>query len=137
MDIRNCSNCGKIYAYDGFNTCTQCRKDEEKAFKRVKDYLYKNPGAAISEVSEETDVESKKIIEFLRQGRLEIKDENNIILGCERCEAPIRTGRFCERCMIEMQKEFKMSIGGGKEPKDIASGDFKERIRITERYRKR
>ncbi|NLJ78921.1 MAG: MerR family transcriptional regulator [Tissierellia bacterium] len=137
MDIRNCSNCGKIYNYDGFNICIQCRRDEEKLFQKVKEYLRENPGAAIPEISEETEVESSKIIEFLRQGRLEVKDANNLILECERCEAPIRTGRFCDKCMVEMDREFKGSIGGGRDPRDLGSGDFKRKLRAGERYRKR
>lgn len=137
MDIRNCSNCGKIYAYDGFNICRQCRRDEEKEFQRVKKYLQENPGAAIPEISEETGVESSKIIEFLRQGRLEVKDESNLLLECERCGVPIRTGRFCDKCTVEMKRQFKSSIGGGRDPKDLGSGDFKRKLRAGERYRKK
>lgn len=137
MNIKNCSNCGKIYSYDGFNTCKQCRKDQEEAFQRVKDYIYKHPGADISEVSEATEVESKEIIEFLKQGRLEIKDENNMILDCERCGIGIRTGRFCNKCIAEMENEFKDSIGGKKESPVKADGEFKQRIRVGDRRKKR
>lgn len=137
MNIKNCSNCGNIYIYDGFNICLKCRKAEEEDFQRVKDYIYKNPRADISKVSEETKVESKKIIEFLKQGRLEIKDEDNVILACERCEKPIKTGRFCKKCTVEMQKAFKMSLAGGEESKDLQDSSFKEKIRITERRKRR
>ena len=137
MDIRNCTRCGKIYAYDGFNICMQCRREDEEDFKRVKEYIDENPGANISEVSEKTKIDSKKIIEFLKQGRLEIEDENNTLLQCERCGASIKTGRFCDKCTAEMQKEFKQAIGGGNDSKGINNGRAKERIRITDKYRKR
>lgn len=137
MNVRNCSRCGKIYAYDGFNICIQCRREDEEDFKKIKEYIDKNPGANVSEVSEKTGIDSKKIIKFLRQGRLEIKDEHNLLLKCERCGDSIKTGRFCERCTAEMQKEFKQSIGGGKDPRDLKNGRAKERIRITDRYRNR
>ena len=135
MDIRNCSRCGNIYAYDGFNICMKCRRQDEEDFQKVKEYLDENPGATITEVTEETGVDSKKIIEFLRQGRLEVEDEANLLLSCERCGASIKTGRFCEKCILEMQKEFKQSIGGGKDPKDLTNGRAKKKIRITERYK--
>ncbi len=135
MDIKNCSRCGKIYAYDGFNICMQCRRKDEDDFKIIKEYIDENPGATISEVSEETEIDSKKIIEFLRQGRLEIKDENNVLLTCEKCGKSIKTGRFCEKCVSEMQREFKQSIGGGMNPKDMKNGRAKEKIRITDKYR--
>lgn len=136
MDVRNCSRCGKIYAYDGFNICIHCRREDEEDFKKVKEYLDKYPGANISEVSEETEVDSKKIIAFLREGRLEIEDEDNLILNCERCGASIKTGRFCEKCTAEMQREFRQSIGGGRDPRDIKNGRAREKIRITDRRRK-
>lgn len=135
MDVRNCSRCGQIYSYDGFKICLKCRRKDEEDFKSIKKYIDLNPGAAISEVSEETEVDTKKIIEFLRQGRLEIKDENNLLLPCEKCGEPIKTGRFCEKCTAEMQREFKRSIGGGKDPKKMQTGRVTEKIRITDRYR--
>lgn len=137
MDVRNCVECGKIYSYDGFNTCQQCRRNEEKEFQIVKDYIWENPGAGISEVSEETEVPTKKIIEFLRQGRLEIKDQSNMVLPCEKCGESIKTGRFCKKCTVEMDREFKQSIGGGNDPSQLGSGNVKTRIGITERYRKK
>ena len=82
MDIKNCSRCGKIYAYDGFNICIKCRREDEEDFKKVKEYIGENPGANISEVSEK-QVDIGKC-QFLRQGRLEVKDEGNL-LDCERC----------------------------------------------------
>ena len=125
----------KIYTYDGFNICLKCRKEDEEDFQKVKEYLDENPGADISEVTQETEVDSKKIIEFLKQGRLEIKDEDNLLLSCERCGASIKTGRFCEKCIVQMQKEFKESIGGGRDPKDLKNGSAKEKIKIIDRYR--
>lgn len=135
MDIRNCSRCGMIYAYDGFNICMKCRRQDEEDFQKVKEYIDENPGATITQVTEETEVDSKKIIEFLRQGRLEIRDENNLLLNCERCGTSIKTGRFCEKCIVDMQREFKQSIGGGREPENLKNARAKEKIRVTDRYR--
>lgn len=136
MNVRNCTRCGKIYAYDGFNICLNCRKDDEEDFKKIKEFLDENPGANISELSDGTGVDSKKIMEFLRQGRLEIKDEHNILLTCERCGSSIKTGRFCEKCTLEMQREFKQSIGGGRDPDSLGSGKLKERMRIVDRRKR-
>lgn len=111
MDIRNCRICGKIYAYDGFDICLSCRRKEDEEFKKVKAYIYDNPNASIQEVSEGTGVSVKKILRFLREGKLELKDENiNLILDCERCGAPIKTGRFCDKCKIELERELRASI---------------------------
>ena len=131
MDIRNCSRCGEIYVYDGFNICINCRREDEEDFQKVKMYLEENPGANIMEVSEGTKVDSKKIINFLKEGRLEITDESNIILSCERCGRSIRTGRFCNACVVELKKELKTAIKDS-DPKE-QNYRAKERIRIIDR----
>lgn len=132
MDIRNCSRCGKVYRYDGFKICPKCRREDEADFEKVKEYIDEHPGANIKEVSDATEIDSRKIIEFLRAGRLEIMDENNLILSCERCGKPIKTGRFCDKCAFEIQKELKGAITKKIAPID---GRAREKIRITEKYR--
>ncbi|WP_130805940.1 MerR family transcriptional regulator [Senegalia massiliensis] len=107
MNIKNCKKCGKIYNYDGFNICYHCRRKEEEMFFTVREYIYSNTKADIREVSEATGVSTKKILEFLRQGKLEIKEGSNLILDCERCSKPIKTGRFCKECANEIEKELK------------------------------
>ena len=136
MDIRNCSRCGSIYAYDGFNICLKCRREDEEDFKKIKEYLDEYPGANISEVESETGVSSRKIIKFLKEGRLEIGDDTNIILSCERCGAPLKTGRFCEKCIVQMDREFKQSIGEGKDPKSIGNNKMRQKMQITQRRRR-
>jgi len=136
MNIKNCVRCGRIYVYDGYSLCIDCRRADEEDFNKVKEYLDENPGANVMEVSEATGVETKKIIQFLREGRLEVKDETNLILDCERCGKPIKTGRFCEKCSKEMEKEMLTAIGG-KNAQGLSSGKVEERIKIADRHRKK
>ncbi|ADQ41183.1 Flagellar operon protein YvyF [Caldicellulosiruptor acetigenus I77R1B] len=106
MDVRNCRRCGKIYLYDGSPICPQCRKEEEEDFKKVKEYLYDHPGATLPEVSNATGVSPEKILRFLKEERLEIVGESNIILECERCGKAIKTGRLCDECKKEVGTRF-------------------------------
>lgn len=111
-EIRNCPRCGKIFTYIGRPICATCIETEESEFKIVKEYIYDHPGATISEVSHETDVTVEKIMRFLREERLEIKSENNnLLLECERCGRPITSGRFCDNCRGQINKEFKREFG--------------------------
>lgn len=137
MDLRNCRRCGRVYAYDGFDLCRACRRIDEKDFEKVREYLDENPGADINEISEETKVSSKKIIKFLKEGRLEIKDENNLLLYCEKCGKPIKSGRFCKKCTSKLEMELKRSIGQVKSLDDIPKDSIKERMRVTERKGKK
>jgi len=108
-DVRNCKRCGKLYNYiGGPMLCPICLDKDEEDFKRIKDYLYENPGASMAEISSVLEISTEKITRFLREGRLEIiNNENNLILECESCGRPIKTGRYCDDCAREMREDLK------------------------------
>ncbi|TYP50911.1 TIGR03826 family flagellar region protein [Thermosediminibacter litoriperuensis] len=131
MEIRNCPVCGKVFVFVARNLCPECIAKEEEEFRKVKDYLYEFPGATMEEISEKTGVSPKKILEFLREGRLLLKKENvNILLRCQMCGSPILTGRICEKCAGEMKRRFGLS----KTPLNQGE-DMKGRIHLS-RYQK-
>lgn len=108
MNVRNCRNCGRIFNYvTGMPICPACRERMEQKFQEVKDYIREHKGAGINEVSEACDVEANQIRQWLREDRLEIAPDSAIKLACESCGAPIRSGRFCEKCTGNMTKNFK------------------------------
>ncbi len=111
-DIRNCKRCGRIFNYlGGQQLCYDCRNEDEKIFRKVKEYLYEHPGATISQVSMDLDVSMERIKAYLREGRLEIIDEGgNMVLECESCGKSIRTGRFCDECSRELARQLKESV---------------------------
>jgi len=108
-DVRNCRRCGKIYNYiGGVPICQTCKDQDEEDFKRVKEYLYKNPGASMTEVSGALDVSVEKITKYLKDGRLEIiNEEGNMILECETCGKAIKTGRFCSDCSRGLSQDLR------------------------------
>lgn len=106
-DIRNCKRCGRIYTYiGGPPICPTCIEQDEADFRRVKEYLYNNPGASMSEVSEVLEVSVEKITRFLKDGRLEIVGDSNLILECESCGKSIKTGRYCQECQNGLTREL-------------------------------
>lgn len=106
-DVRNCRRCGRMYNYlGGPPICLDCKKADEEVFKKVKEYLYDNPGATMSQVSMDCEVSVEKIKLFLKEGRLEITDGANIVLECERCGTAIKTGRYCESCQHEVTNDI-------------------------------
>lgn len=112
-DIRNCKKCGKIYNYiGGAMMCPVCKDKEEEDFKRVKNYLYDNPGASITQVSSDLDISIEMIKRFLKAGRLEILgNDGNLLLECENCGKAIRSGRYCEQCERNLSKELQFTAG--------------------------
>ena len=133
MNIKNCTRCKNIYQYDGFKICHACRKADEEDFQRVKEYLEEYPGANISSVVENTKVDTKKVIEFLKEGRLEIEGGGDIILQCEKCGVGIRTGRFCDKCAGGLEKELGQAMSSLR-PDPTKKRDSSAKFRVVDRY---
>ena len=110
-DLRNCRRCDKLFVYTGIPLCRQCIDEDEEIFERVKEYIESHPKCTTIEVAEALDVPMEKILQFLREGKLELSKENtNILLGCERCGRPIPTGRYCSECASFIEKEFMKGL---------------------------
>lgn len=134
--IRNCKVCGRIFSYaGGMAVCEPCRNEDDDTFKKVKDYLYDNPGASLSEVSSAVGTSIQRIKGYLKDGRLEIMEAGgNLILECEKCGKSIKTGKYCDNCMNSLASNLKMTA---KEINDnIISAESKNRV-VEMRYLKK
>lgn len=136
MNVRNCNRCGNIYRYDGFKICHNCRKEDEKDFQLVREYLKENPGANISEVHSATEVIESKIIDFLRDGRLEVAEGGNLILECESCGKSITTGRFCTKCTENLTRELGKVVDSSRSNNEEVNR-VGAKFRVADRYNKR
>ena len=143
MDLRSCLKCERAFSYDGVELCPKCRYEDDEDFKTVKEYLYDNPGADINKVSKATEVELKKILMYLKEGRIEIREGSaNTILSCERCGKAVNMGRFCKKCIVSMEKEFTDAIAGDKKKQEeiefrsSSKDKDKDRMFIANRYKK-
>ncbi len=115
MNVKNCRVCGRIYNYvSGPNVCPSCRQKMEEKFQEVKEYIRNHKGCGIQEVSEACDVDGAQIRQWLREDRLEVTEDSAIFLSCESCGGPIRSGRFCEKCQMNMTKGFKDVLSAGQ-----------------------
>lgn len=108
MDVRNCKKCGKLFNYvSGPMICQHCKEELEEKFQEVKKYVSEHPGCGIPEVTEECDVTSNQIRQWLREERLEFSANTQVGLTCENCGAPVRCGRFCAKCKNNMANNLQ------------------------------
>lgn len=115
MNVRNCRKCGRVFNYViGLPICPRCKEDQEKVFQTVKKYVQDNRGADIMEVAQECDVEPGQIRQWIREDRLQFADDSPIRIPCEKCGSMIRSGRFCEKCTMEMTNGFKQVLNQGR-----------------------
>lgn len=99
MDVRNCRKCGRLFNYlSGPQLCEACKADLEKTFQRVKDYIRENPKASLNQIADDNGTTVRQLKQWVREERLEFAKDSGITLECENCGAPIRTGRYCEKC---------------------------------------
>ncbi len=122
MEVRVCKNCRRLFKYMyGPELCQECSKtltevkserkesskikplvnDEELKFLEVRDYIIAHPNASISQISEDNDILPSKLLEWVREERLEFSELSaDAWFNCEKCGAKIKSGRLCNRCKI-------------------------------------
>ncbi|MCL1843303.1 MAG: flagellar protein [Defluviitaleaceae bacterium] len=101
MEAMNCPRCGKVFVKIIESICDACVKAEVNIFDKVRDYVKENPNKSIKEVSEECEVTVKRVLQYIRDGRLEASGGMQGDVLCSKCGKPINIGRMCEKCILE------------------------------------
>ncbi len=99
MKLRNCSRCGRVFAYVGRDLCPACIRQDDEAFDRLREFLADNPRATVEDACRETGLDAERVLRFLRQGRLQLSPSSAIVLECQRCGQRILSGRLCPACL--------------------------------------
>lgn len=116
MELKNCKSCDKVFLYTGVRSiCPECVEKEEKEFELVKQYLWDHPNSSLTEVSEATGVEEKKVLKYLREGRISLGNKSDLKLECEICGTVITYGRICAKCAKALGGGSIGSYSNGKE----------------------
>lgn len=113
LQFKKCKTCGKIFQSLGSLECPDCIEERERKFQLVKEYLYKEPGASLEKLAEETGVEEKLIIRFLKEGRLEMTSVEGL-LTCEKCGAPVTSGTMCDKCKDKLARAMQSVLPSSK-----------------------
>lgn len=113
----NCKNCNSrlYYIGSGKYKCDSCDIEYYDDFGKIKEYLEVNGPAPALQIAENTGVRMDLIDLFLRKGRLEIIENSNFYINCEKCGCAIRYGRYCPHCAREIfggiMKMFHEDVG--------------------------
>lgn len=108
--IKNCARCGRLFTGVD-DICPACLAEEQEEFDRVRAYLISHRNASVAEVSAQTGVAVAQIHRWVRAGRLKVSPEQlGGGLRCERCGAPIDSGRFCRKCLGELAGELRRAV---------------------------
>ncbi len=130
MEVKNCKECKRLFNYiGGPRLCPDCREKLEDKFTEVKKFVEDNKNASISVVSEEMGVSVQQINQWVREERLIFAEGSVVMINCESCGAPIRTGRYCDKCKGQMVNKF-----GGMYQREKTEPKKEERDRARMRF---
>lgn len=104
MDFMNCPRCGRLFGRINSPICKECEREEEQLFTKVRQYIEEHPNAKVADVTEALDISVRKIMRYLREGRLEVSAGISTMLRCEKCNSPIKKGHYCDACVIELNQ---------------------------------
>ena len=110
MRAVNCPRCGRLFNKILSPVCAKCEKEEEEQFKHLRDYIEEFPFANINEVSDETGIKTKRILQYIREGRIIVSSGLAGELRCAQCGTAIEEGSFCPPCAAKMAKDLASSI---------------------------
>ena len=131
MDVRNCRQCKRLFNHVyGPSICPACREEKEKKFQEVKKYIQDHRGATIHQVSEDCEVETNQINQWIREERLQFAEDSPIRVSCEKCGAMIRIGAYCDRCKNEIAANLNSAYKKEAPPPEPAKKQQSDRDRM-------
>ncbi|MFD0714953.1 TIGR03826 family flagellar region protein [Paenibacillus sp. GCM10027626] len=134
MELDNCPRCGKLFAKNFRELCPACIKDVDREYTECAEYLRKNKGATIHELSDATNVSIKQITKFIREGRISLVGAPNLGYPCEVCGIPIREGNLCGNCRSRLQHDIGQAQGKlAKDTEGTASAVYRIMDRLRDR----
>lgn len=96
-----CEACGCNHLENismGVYKCPDCGKENYDDFTTIRNFLEKYGPATAFVIEQRTGVPKKTVDYYFREEYLEIPVGSSIRVPCEKCGAPIRTGRLCDNC---------------------------------------
>lgn len=108
MNINSCKRCKRLYNGGG-HVCSACVQEIDDTFVKVRRYLDNHPRATLVEVVKETESKEKDIMDLLKEGRLSFGSAGTP-LKCEKCAAPIVSGKLCIKCRDDLSRALSGNI---------------------------
>lgn len=106
-NMRNCPKCGSVFTFVKSPICSKCQEEEQEIFESVRIYIKENENKTIKEVSEATGVSVKKILAYIKSGKIDLViDGEKFRYPCKHCGKKIVVGNFCDKCA----KKFKEGL---------------------------
>lgn len=133
LNVANCDRCGKVYVKNNYGMCTNCIKDLEAEYEKCLKFLRENRSCTIQELSDETGVDMKQIVKFIREGRISIRNHPNMAYECDICGTSIRTNNICDDCRTRLTKDLEHLQEDEGRKKDLEEQQRSNTFKIKDR----
>lgn len=106
--LDNCPRCGGLFVKALRPICNACHKEIDVMFQTVYTFIRKrdNRKATLQEVVEATGVDETYILQFIREGRIQLAQFPNLTYPCDVCGTMIREGKICGSCRTKMSEDM-------------------------------
>lgn len=114
--------CGKLFNDTGHKVCMECYAELEKKEQEVVNYVRDHRGAKVAEICEATGAPTGMIKKMIREGRFE-QIGVKMTYPCEKCGAPIITGKICQQCEEKARAELQKQAALQTAARQMAKAD--------------
>ena len=104
--LKNCQVCGRVFMSTGGKVCPACLDKQADDEMKVIEYVRDHPKCKVHEIIEATGVNEHIIRRLIEEGRF-IQEGVEYSYPCKKCGTLIVRGKFCEKCMNEMQEQLQ------------------------------
>ena len=111
MTPTNCPRCGKLFMKIRNTVCPACEQIDEEKFQELREYIENNPTSTVGQLVEATNISAKRILRYIREGRLVLPEGIKIELSCKQCGVEIYEGDYCEKCSAKMKQSLSQAYG--------------------------
>lgn len=117
-----CKECGGMVRYQssGRHVCEDCGKVYLDDFGKVKAFLEKRGPSNIVEIAAGTGLSRTGVNKLLREGRIQVAENSQVLLLCESCGKPIKYGRYCQKCFDKLEGNSKKAIYNALSDEDVS-----------------
>ncbi len=104
-----CTECGGVMVFKGVGEyhCENCGAIAYDDYGKVRLYIESHRGATAAEVEAATGISQRSIRQMLKDSKLEVMDGSKVMMKCEACGQPIRSGEFCPRCETRIHRAME------------------------------
>lgn len=110
--LDNCKVCGNLFLKDHMDYCLDCYKGIEEEYEVVAEFLKdeKNRNSTLKKVSNATGVSMKRIMEFMRDGRIYAADFPELSYPCIHCGQEIQSQYMCQSCANRFTTDLNRAL---------------------------